>query len=74
MEKVEFSVDKIRFVHDGRARQRGAYSVQNKGGASLKVRVALTKGSDQVCVCSVLWNVPYLVYILPSPSPISGPR
>lgn len=45
---VEFSVDKIRLVNDGRGRQKATYYVQNRCSISRKVRVAVERGSDPV--------------------------
>lgn len=57
---VEFSVDNIRLVNDGRGRQKATFYVQNRCNTSRKVRVAVERGSDPVS-CTVLSMVDQLV-------------
>ena len=47
---VEFSVEKVRLVNDGRERQKATFYVQNRCSASKKVRVAVDKNSDPVSI------------------------
>lgn len=45
---VEFSVDKVQLVNDGRERHKATFYVQNRFSASRKIRVAIDKRSDPV--------------------------
>lgn len=45
---MEFSVDKVQLVNDGRERHKAMFYVQNRFSASRKIRVAIDKRSDPV--------------------------
>lgn len=45
---VEFSVDKITVLNDGRGNKKTICYVQNCSTASLKIRVAISQKSDPV--------------------------
>ena len=45
---VDFSVDEVKFVNDGRERHKATLYVQNRSSSSKKIRVAVAKHSDSV--------------------------
>lgn len=47
---VNFSVDEVKFVNDGRERHKATLYVQNRSSSSKKIRVAVAKHSDSVSV------------------------
>ena len=47
---VDFSVDEVKFVNDGRERHKATLYVQNRSSSSKKIRVAVAKHSDSVSV------------------------
>ena len=53
---MEFSVDKVRLVNDGREQHKATFYVQNRCSASRKIRVAVDKRSDPVSVWICMTN------------------